>query len=77
MEDLYFKDEATKIIFGLVVLKGQAQMDLLGIKMIHYTDKDASKAWYEKIKAKIAGYTHPKVVDARIALERIYGKMKN
>ena len=31
MQDLYFKNHEAKIIFGLVVLGGKPQMDLLGI----------------------------------------------
>lgn len=77
MEDLYFKDEATKIIFCLVVLGGKPQMDLLGIKMINYTDKDVSKAWYEEIKSKIENCKHPKINEALEQLERLYKGMND
>ena len=43
MEDLYFKDESTKILFALVELPGKIQMDLLGIGRIHYINSDVSK----------------------------------
>lgn len=77
MEDLYFKNHEAKIIFGLVVLGGKPQMDLLGIKMIHYTDKDVSKAWYEEIKSKIENCRHPKINDALEQLERLYKGMND
>ncbi|WP_315940601.1 hypothetical protein ABVN58_05835 [Fusobacterium polymorphum] len=52
-------------------------MDLLGIKMIHYTDKDVSKAWYEEIKSKIENCKHPKINEALEQLERLYKGMND
>ena len=42
MEDLYFKNHEARLIFGLVVLGGKPQMDLLGINYSHYSDKKNS-----------------------------------
>ena len=77
MEDLYFKNEEARLIFGLAELGGKQQLDLLGIKMIHYTDKDVSKAWYEEIKSKIKNCKHPKINEALEQLERLYKGMND
>ena len=53
-KDLYFKDEEAKYIFYLVEIGGKFQMDLLGLKRIHYINKDIAKSWYEEIKNKDA-----------------------
>ena len=50
MQDLYFKNYEAKIIFGLVVLGGKPQMDLLGINYSHYSDKKIAEIWYSNIK---------------------------
>lgn len=76
MEDLYFKDESTKIIFALVELQGKVQMDLLGIQRIHYINSDISKNWYEETKNKIANSNHPKLNEAMEVLEKLYKGMK-
>ena len=76
MEDLYFKDESTKIIFALVELQGKVQMDLLGIQRIHYINSDISKNWYEETKNKIINSKHPKLMEAMKELEKLYKGMK-
>ena len=76
MKDLYFIDETTKIIFALVELPGKVKMDLLGIKRIHYINKDIAKSWYEEINNKIKNSKHPKAVEAVKQLENLYKGMK-
>ena len=76
MEDLYFKDESTKILFALVELPGKIQMDLLGIGRIHYINSDVSKKQYTETKEKIANSNHPKLDEAMEVLEKIYKGMK-
>ena len=76
MKDLYFIDETTKIIFALVELPGKVKMDLLGIKRIHYINKDMAKSWYEEINNKIINSKHPKLMEAMKELEKLYKGMK-
>lgn len=76
MEDLYFKSEEAKIIFSLVVLEAKPQMDLLGIGMIHYTDKDVAKNWYTETKNILIESNHPKAKEAMQILEKLYKGMK-
>lgn len=75
-KDLYFKDEEAKYIFYLVEIGGKFQMDLLGIKRIHYINKDIAKSWYEEINNKIKNSKHPKAVEAVKQLENLYKGMK-
>ena len=75
MEDLYFKSETTRIIFGLVELNGKQQMDFLGIDFEHYSNKKLAKEWYTEIKEKIAGSKHPKLDVALEKLEILYKGM--
>ena len=77
MEDLYFKNHEAKIIFGLVVLGGKQQMDLLGINMVHYTEKSAAKKWYEETKNILKASTHEKASEAMQVLEKLYKGMKH
>ena len=51
-------------------------MDLLGIKRIHYINKDMAKNWYEEINIKIKNSKHPKAVEAVKQLETLYKGMK-
>ena len=53
-QDLYFKNHEAKIIFGLVVLGGKPQMDLLGIDYSHYSDKKIAEILdvHEKVVSK-------------------------
>ena len=76
MEDLYFKDEATKIIFALVKLEGNQQLDLLGIDQSHYLNREKAKQWYTETKEKIANSNHPKLDEAMEVLEKLYKGMK-
>ena len=75
-KDLYFKDEEAKYIFYLVEIGGRIQMNLLGIKRIHYINKDIAKSWYEEINNKIKNSKHPKAVEAVKQLENLYKGMK-
>ena len=50
MEDLYFKNEEAKIIFGLLELKDKQQLDFLGVDCEHFYDRNIAKEWYEKNK---------------------------
>ena len=49
-KDLYFKDEEAKYIFYSVEIGGRIQMDLLGIKRIHYINKETWR--FEKTASK-------------------------
>ena len=75
-KNLYFKDEEAKYIFYLVEIGGKNQTDLLGIKRIHYINKDMAKSWYEEIKNKIMDSKHPKLTEALAELEKLYKGMK-
>ena len=75
MEDLYFKNEEAKIIFGLAELGGKPQLDLLGIDFEHYSNKKLAEKWYTEIKEKIAGSKHPKLDVALENLEKLYKGM--
>ena len=75
-KDLYFKDEEAKYIFYLVEIGGKIQLDLLGIKRIQYINKDMAKSWYEEISNKIINSKHPKLMEARKELEKLYKGMK-
>jgi hypothetical protein len=44
MEDLYFKNHEARLIFGLAELEGKAQLDLLGIDLEHYSNKELAKS---------------------------------
>ena len=77
MEDLYFKNEEAKIIFGLVVLGGKPQMDLLGIDYNHYSDKKIAEIWYSNIKDILAVSQHPMRDVALNNLEKLYSGMKH
>ena len=75
MEDLYFKNEEAKIIFGLTELGGKQQLDFLGIDFEHYSNKKLAEKWYSEIKEKIAGSKHPKLDVALENLEKLYKGM--
>lgn len=76
MEDLYFKSETTRIIFGLAELNGKQQMDFLGININHYLDKKKARQWFLETKEKISNSKHPKLDVALENLERLYKGMK-
>ena len=77
MEDLYFKNNEAKIIFGLVVLGGKPQMDLLGIDYNHYSDKKISEIWYSNIKDVLAVSKHEMREVALEKLDKLYKGMKH
>lgn len=76
MEDLYFKNKEARLIFGLAELEGKAQLDLLGIDLEHYSNKELAKEWYIETKEKIANSNHPKLDEAMEVLEKLYKGMK-
>lgn len=77
MEDLYFKNHEARIIFGLVVLGGKPQMDLLGINYSHYSNKKMAEIWYSNIKDVLAVSKHEMRDVALENLEKIYAAMKH
>lgn len=77
MGDLYFKNQESKIIFGLVVLGGKPQMDLLGIDYSHYSDKKIAEIWYTNIKDVLADSKHEMKDAALEILEKLYSGMKH
>lgn len=76
MEDLYFRNHEARIIFGLVVLRGKPQMDLLGINYSHYSDKKMAEIWYSNIKDVLAVSKHEMKDVALDNLEKLYKGMK-
>jgi hypothetical protein len=77
MKDLYFKNHEAKIIFGLVVLRGKPQMDLLGIDYSHYSDKKIAEIWYSNIKDVLVVSKHEMRDVALENLEKLYSGMKH
>ena len=77
MEDLYFRNHEARIIFGLVVLGGKPQIDLLGINYSHYSDKKMAEIWYSNIKDVLAVSKHEMRDEALENLERLYSGMKH
>ncbi|WP_339004238.1 hypothetical protein LDK17_02500 [Fusobacterium polymorphum] len=77
MEDLYFKNHEAKIIFGLVVLEGKPQMDLLGIDYSHYSDKKISEIWYSNIKDILEVSKHEMREVTLEKLDKLYKGMKH
>lgn len=75
MEDLYFKNEEARLIFGLAELNGKQQMDFLGIRYGHYQSKELARSWYLETKEKIANSNHPKLDKALEKLEILYKGM--
>ena len=75
MEDLYFKNEEARLIFGLAELEGKAQLDLLEIDLEHYSNKKLAKEWYTETKENLRGSTHPKLEIAFVNLEILYRGM--
>lgn len=75
MEDLYFKNEEARLIFGLAELGGKQQLDLLGIDQTYYLNREKAKQWYTETKEKIANSNHPKLDKALEKLEILYKGM--
>lgn len=76
MEDLYFKNEEARLIFGLAELEGKGQLDLLGIDQRYYFNRQKAKQWYTETKENLRGSTHPKLEVALENLEKLYKGMK-
>ena len=75
MQDLYFKNEEARIIFGLAELGGKQQLDFLGVDFGHYSNKKLAEKWYTETKEKIANSKHPKMDEASEKLEILYKGM--
>ncbi len=75
MQDLYFKNEEARLIFGLVELGGKQQLDFLGVDFEHYSNKKLAEKWYIETKRKIANSKHPKLDKALEKLEILYKGM--
>ncbi|PHI07074.1 hypothetical protein [Fusobacterium polymorphum] len=75
MQDLYFKNEEARIIFGLAELGGKQQMDFLGIDYGHYSNKKLAEKWYSETKEIMANSKHPKLEIAFENLEKLYKGM--
>ena len=76
MKDLYFKNEETRLIFGLVELEAKAQMDFLGIDQSYYINKSKAKNWYEETKTKLENCEHGFKDLAIEKLEKLYRGMR-
>lgn len=76
MQDLYFKNEEARLIFGLAELEGKAQLDLLGIDPSYYLNRQKAKQWYTETKENLRGSAHPKLEIALANLEKLYKGMK-
>lgn len=77
MEDLYFKNHEARLIFGLVVLSGKPQIDLLGIDYSHYSNKKIAEIWYSNIKDVLAVSKHEMRDVALENLDKLYKGMKH
>lgn len=49
MKDLYFKSEASRIMFILVEIGSTTRASLLNITGKHYRDKEVAEKWYENL----------------------------
>ena len=76
MQDLYFRNEEARLIFGLAELEGKAQLDLLGIDQSYYLNRQKAKQWYTETKENLRDSTHPKLETALANLEKLYKGMK-
>jgi hypothetical protein len=77
MQDLYFKNEETRTIFGLVELNGKQQIDFLGIDYSHYSNKKIAEIWYSNIKDVLVVSKHEMRDVALENLEKLYKGMKH
>lgn len=73
MQDLYFKDTESKLIFCLLELKDRQQLDFLGLDCEHFYDRNIAKEWYEKNNAILENSKH-ELKDR--ALEMLYQMYK-
>ena len=76
MQDLYFRNEEARLIFGLAELGGKQQMDFLGIDQSYYLNRQKAKQWYTETKENLRDSTHPKLELALANLEKLYKGMK-
>lgn len=58
MEDLYFKNNEVRLIFGLLELKDRQQLDFLGVDWKHFCDRSLAKEWYEEKKVILENSKH-------------------
>ncbi|MEN0064396.1 MAG: J domain-containing protein [Myxococcota bacterium] len=76
-EGHYFVSEATKAIFALLELHGDAQFSLLDITVRHFGDVALAKAWRDRL-AKLVHpdrCTHPAATRAMAEVSAIYEAM--
>ena len=75
MQDLYFKDTESKLIFGLLELKDRQQLDFLGVDWKHLCDRSLAKEWYEKNNAILENSKHELKDRALEMLYQVYKMM--
>jgi putative anaerobic ribonucleoside-triphosphate reductase activating protein len=75
MQDLYFKDTESKLIFGLLELKDRQQLDFLGLDCEHFYDRNVAKEWYDKNKEILENSKHELKDRALEMLYQVYKMM--
>ena len=75
MEDLYFKDTESKLIFGLLELKDRQQLDFLDVDWKHFCDRSLAKEWYKKNNAILEKSKHELKDRALGMLYQLYKSM--
>lgn len=48
-----FKSEEAALVFYLTTLEGKQRNDLLGVRQVHYVDKNKATQWYDSLLAKL------------------------
>lgn len=67
----YFKSTTDFVIYTLLETDGRSRCDNLGIREIHYSDKQAANEW----KLSVRQYLHPNDTAALAKLEKLYLNM--
>lgn len=67
----YFKSTTDFVIYTLLETDGRRRCDNLGIREIHYSDKQAANEW----KLSVRQYLHPNDTAALAKLEELYLNM--
>lgn len=75
MQDLYFKDTESKLIFCLLELKDKQQLDFLGLDCEHFYDRNVAKEWYDKNKEILENSKHELKDRALEMLYQVYKMM--
>jgi hypothetical protein len=73
----YFKSEQDELIFYLLELDGEVQLEKLKITKFHYNNKEYAKTWRNKLIHKLHPDVckHPKALEATAEINRIYERM--